>query len=127
MTPDELEDLAKMEEDQRFSAERSLGFCAKMKHFFFEQTYHSHLETYLNLREQDLSSAPDFSQLDNEHILALYGIEIPDDVLNSNQQPHTESERQLAEAQQNMGRVIESTAAQVEEEKEKLIGENRSD
>ena len=76
MTPDELEELSKIESDIRLSKERRLGLCSKLNYFFFEQVYPSNLDMYLQLKKSG-GAHSDYSAIDNESVLRGYGIEIP--------------------------------------------------
>ncbi len=79
MSPDELEDLAKLREDIQLAAERKQNFCSKMYYFFCEQVQPSNLETYLSIKKESGADG-DYSSIDNETILRNYGIVIPDNI-----------------------------------------------
>lgn len=76
MTPDELDELSRLEADCKLAEERRPSFCTKFKYFFFKQEYPSHLATYLQLKKQH-GGLDHFACIDNESILRNYGIEVP--------------------------------------------------
>ena len=76
MNPDELEELSSLQLDERLDKERAPSLCAKLSYFFCKQTIPSNLETYLQIKEKH-GAEGDYSCIDNESILANYGIVIP--------------------------------------------------
>lgn len=77
MTPEEMEEHSALVTDELLEKERAPNCFSKLAYFFCRQSYPSHLETYLELK-QSLGREADYSVIDNESILKKYGIVIPD-------------------------------------------------
>lgn len=77
MSPEQLEELGKLRDDDALEQNRRVSCCSKLRYFFCAQSQPSHLETYLQLK-QTSGIDGDYSVIGNESILKKYGIEIPD-------------------------------------------------